>query len=384
MILSSQKDTPHLIILFVNIKILLFMLLLGHVDIIMFFTYIAENVYIILIGEKCVSKIHDVAKRANVSIATVSRVLNPGGHKVNPETAEKVREAVKELDYRPNALARALQMKKTMTIGVIIPDISNHYYAEIVRGIQSAADGAGYNIILQNTDRDQDQIVKSIYLLREKIVDGIIFSGGTINGYEPLSALKELRDRVVVIGRHDVDFPAIMVDNIAGATLAIEHLIDAGHSRIGLIGWSESSTTAKDRLSGYKNALAQNSCHFDESLVCQGSLTPKSGYIQAKILLSQDKKPTAIFAGNDQMAFGVIYAAVEMGLRVPEDLAVIGFDNIPLSSFFVPPLSTIEVPMSTLGSDSMETLIGLIAGEQVPRIKLHETKLIVRKSTLNK
>lgn len=330
------------------------------------------------------SKIHDVAKRANVSIATVSRVVNPGRHKVNPETAEKVRAAVKELDYRPNALARALQMKKTMTIGVIIPDISNHYYAEIVRGIQGVADRAGYNIILQNTDRDPDQIVKSIYLLREKIVDGIIFSGGTINGYEPLSALKELRDRVVVIGRHDVDFPAIMVDNIAGATLAVEHLIEMGHSRIGLIGWSEKSTTAKDRLSGYKNALAQNSCPYDQSLICQGSLTPESGYNQAKILLSQENRPTAIFAGNDQMAFGAIYAAIEMGLRVPEDIGVIGFDNIPLSSFFVPPLSTIAVPMSALGSDSMETLMGLIAGEQVSRMKLHQTKLIVRKSTFNK
>ena len=330
------------------------------------------------------SKIHDVARRANVSIATVSRVLNPGSHKVNAETAEKVRQAVKELDYRPNALARALQMKKTMTIGVIIPDISNHYYAEIVRGIQSVADREGYNIILQNTDRNQDQIVKSIYLLREKIVDGIIFSGGTINGYEPLSALKELRDRVVVIGRHDVDFPAIMVDNIAGATIAVEHLIDTGHQRIGLIGWSEESTTAKDRLSGYKNALAQNSCQFEPSLVRHGKLTPASGCQEAKILLTQDNRPTAIFAGNDQMAFGVIYAAVEMGLRVPEDLAVIGFDNIPLSSFFVPSLSTIEVPMFTLGSDSMETLVRLIAGEQISRIKLHKTRLIVRKSTLNR
>lgn len=329
------------------------------------------------------SKIHDVAKLANVSIATVSRVLNESGHKVSSETAEKVRQAVKELDYRPNALARALQMKKTMTIGVIIPDISNHYYAEIVRGIQSVADRTGYNIILQNTDRNQDQIVKSIYLLREKIVDGIIFSGGTIHGYEPLSALKELRDRVVVIGRHDVNFPAIMVDNIAGATIAVEHLIEKGHRRIGLIGWSEHSTTAKDRLSGYKSALAQNSCPFEPALIRQGNLSPESGYKEAKILLSQDKPPTAIFAGNDQMAFGVIYAAIEMGLRVPEDLAVIGFDNIPLSSFFVPPLSTIQVPMFTLGAESMETLVSLMAGEDVPRIKLHKTNLVVRQSTRN-
>ncbi len=334
--------------------------------------------------EKPVSKIHDVARRANVSIATVSRVLNSADHKVSSETAEKVRQAIKDLDYRPNALARALQMKKTMTIGVIIPDISNHYYAEIVRGIQSVADREGYNIILQNTERKPDQIVKSIYLLREKIVDGIIFSGGTINGYEPLSALKELRDRVVVIGRHDVNFPAIMVDNIAGATLAVEHLVAVGHREIGFISWSENSTTAMDRLSGYRSALAQNSCHFEPSLIRQGKLTPESGYEQAKVLLAQRKKPTAIFAGNDLMAFGVIFAAIEMGMRVPEDLAVIGFDNIPLSSFFVPSLSTIEVPMFTLGSDSMETLVSLIAGQKISRIKIHKTNIVVRQSTIGK
>ena len=327
------------------------------------------------------SGIHDVAKRANVSIATVSRVLNASDHKVSAESTRKVLEAVEELDYRPNALARALQMNKTMTVGVIIPDISNHYYAEIVRGIQHVADSTGYNIILQNTERKQDRIVKSIYLLREKVVDGIIFSGGAIDGYRPLSALKELRDRVVVIGRHDVNFPAIMVDNILGASLAVQHLIDLGHQRIGFLGWSGNSTTAIDRLKGYTSALAQNSCTYDPSLVLEGNLTPESGYKLTKKLLSGANRPTAIFAGNDQMAFGVIYAAIEMGLNVPDDLAVIGFDNIPLSSFFVPPLSTIEIPMFSLGTNSMKTLINLMTGRETTRLNLHETKLIVRRST---
>jgi len=328
-----------------------------------------------------VAKIHDVAKLANVSIATVSRVLTPGNHKVNEDTAEKVRQAVKELDYRPNALARALQMKKSMTVGVIIPDISNHYYAEIVHGIQNVAEKKGYNIILQNTDRSNDQIVKSIYLLREKIVDGMIFSGGTINGYEQLSALKELHDRVVVIGRHDVNFPAVLVDNISAATQAVEHLIGIGHNRIGFLGWSEDSTTGMDRLSGYKNVLAQNGLKFEPSLVYQGELTPEGGYTAAKKILSSSNRPTAILAGNDLMAYGVIYAGIEMGLRIPEDLAVIGFDNIPLSSFFIPPLTTIEIPMFNLGTDAMNTLIGLINNDKVSKIKLHKTSLIIRKST---
>jgi len=275
-------------------------------------------------------------------------------------------------------------MKKSMTIGVIIPDISNHYYAEIVRGIQDVADKGGYNIILQNTDRRQERIVKSIYLLREKIADGIIFSGGIIHGFKPLSALNELRARVVVIGRHDVNFPAVMVDNIGGAALAVQHLIDLNHSRIGFIGGPENSTTASDRLMGYKSVLAQNGCVVNEKFITRGNLTPKSGYQAARKILEGKERPTAIFAANDQMAFGAIYAARQLGLNVPHDLAVVGFDNVPMSSYFVPPLSTIEIPMYGLGAKAMEMLINLISNKKIPRIKWFKTRLIARESSLKK
>ncbi|MEW6673610.1 MAG: LacI family DNA-binding transcriptional regulator [Thermodesulfobacteriota bacterium] len=328
--------------------------------------------------------IQDVARQAGVSIATVSRVLNNSAHKVNLETRDRVLKTVKELDYRPNALARSLQLKKTMTIGIIIPDISNHYYAEIVRGIQNVADQKGYNIILQNTERKPDRIVKSIYLLREKIVDGIIFSGGIIHGYEPLSALNELKDRVVVIGRHEVNFPAVVVDNIGGAALATQHLIDLKHTRIGFIGGPQNSTTGIDRLTGYKSTLAQNGYPYDECLVRRGNLTPKSGYQAAARLLSEKDRPSAIFAANDQMAFGTIYAAREMGLRVPEDLAVVGFDNVPLSSYFVPSLSTVEIPMNSLGAAAMDLLINLMANHNFSRMKWFKTRLIARESTAPK
>lgn len=330
------------------------------------------------------TKIQDVAALAKVSIATVSRVLNPSSHKVSAPTREKVLQAVKELDYRPNALARGLHMKKTMTIGVIIPDISNHYYAEIVRGIQDVADRKGYNIILLNTDRKQDRIIKSIYLLREKIADGIIFSGGIIHGFEPLSALKELRERVVVIGRHEVNFPAIMVDNIGGATLAIQHLIDLKHEQIGFIGGPKDSTSAIDRLVGYKSALAQNGYPIENHLIIAGNLTPKSGYQATRRLLEEKPKPTAILTANDQMAFGAMYAAQEQGLHVPDDLAVIGFDNILLSSYFIPSLSTVEIPMYNLGTGAMKMLVNLISGKRFSRVKWFKTKLIVRDSTLKK
>jgi LacI family transcriptional regulator len=328
------------------------------------------------------SNILDVALKAHVSIATVSRVVNNSDHKVNPTTREKVLEAIRELDYRPNALAKGLLMKKTMTIGIIIPDISNPYYAEIVRGIQDMADQAGYAVMLHNTDGKKERIIRYIYLLREKSVDGVIFSGGIINGYETLSILRELKERVVVVGRHEVDFPAVRIDNMGGATQAVQHLVDLGHRRIGCIGGPLASTTALDRLTGYRNALAQNGLAFEERLVKRGAWDPESGYQLAKQLLKSRKKPTAVFSINDQMAFGVIRAAKELGLKVPPDLAVVGFDNIPSGSYIDPPLTTVGIPMYDIGTAAMQMLIDLLSGEEFDKLRLFNTKLLIRESTV--
>jgi LacI family transcriptional regulator len=325
----------------------------------------------------------DVALKARVSIATVSRVVNKSLHKVNPATRDRVLKAISELDYRPNALAKGLLMKKTMTIGIIIPDISNPYYAEIVRGIQDVADREGYAITLHNTDGRQEGIIRYIYLLREKSADGIIFSGGIINGQETLSVLKELREKVVVIGRHGIDFPAVMVDNIGGMTQAVQHVIDIGHRQIGFIGGPDGSTTALDRLTGYSNAIARNGLMFAPRLVKKGTWTPESGYLLGTQLLKGKRRPTAIIAANDQMAFGAIKAAKELGLMVPEDLAVVGFDNIPLSSYFDPPLTTVEIPMQDLGAAAMRMLLNLISGEPFEKNKLFKTTLLVRGSTVS-
>ena len=326
------------------------------------------------------STILDVAHKAKVSIATVSRVTNNSPHKVNSVTRKRVLEAIRELDYRPNALAKGLLNKKTMTIGVIIPDISNPYYAEIVRGIQDLADQHGYAVMLLNTDRNQDRIIKHIYFLREKSADGIIFSGGIIHGDKVLSSLKELRERVVVIGRHKVDFPAIMIDNVGGATRATRHLLDLHHKRIGFIGGPNESTSGKQRLSGYKKALLQSGCPIDKHLIAKGDLTPTSGYLSARELLHREH-PTAIFAANDLMAFGVIRAANELGLKVPEDLAVVGFDNIPFSSYFEPSLTTVGIPMYHVGAASMEMLVNLISKKNAEKMRWFNTQLVIRDST---
>ncbi|MBS3906220.1 MAG: LacI family DNA-binding transcriptional regulator [Syntrophaceae bacterium] len=324
--------------------------------------------------------IRDVARKANVSIATVSRVVNNNPHKVNQATRKKVLEAIRGFDYRPNALAKGLLMKKTMTIGIIIPDISNPYYAEIVRGVQDMADQYGYAILLLNTDRNQDRIIRHIYFLREKSADGIIFSGGIIHGEKVLSSLKELIERVVVIGRHKVDFPAVIIDNVGGAMKATQHLIELNHKRIGFIGGPDKSTTAKERVSGYKNALIQRGYPMNSELTRKGDLTARSGYLLAKELI-QKEKPTAIFAANDLMAFGAISAAKESGLRVPEDLAVVGFDNILFSSYYVPPLTTVEIPMYHVGAAAMEMLVNLIAKKNAEKLRWFDTRLLVRDST---
>jgi LacI family transcriptional regulator len=335
-----------------------------------------------MILETIVANIQDVAARAKVSIATVSRVLNESNHKVRPQTRARVLAAVRKLNYRPNALARGLLMKRTMTIGVIIPDISNPYYAEIVRGIQDVADEKGYNILLQNTDRKQARIIKSIHLLREKIVDGVIFSGGIIHEFATLAALNELKERVVVIGRHEVNFPAALVDNIGGATEAIQHLIDLGHRKIAFIGGPKNSTTMIDRFKGYECALAQNGYPLKNNRLKWGDLTPESGHTAAKALLRQKDRPTAILAGNDMMAFGSLHAARMLGLTVPDDVAVVGFDDVPLCGFIQPALTTVAIPRYGLGAGAMQMLIDLISGSVFDRIRWFKTRLMARESTL--
>jgi LacI family transcriptional regulator len=184
-----------------------------------------------------------------------------------------------------------------------------------------------------------------------------------------------------VIGRHEVNFPAVLVDNIGGATLAVQHLADIGHRRIGFIGGPEASTTGADRLRGYQSALAQNGYPLEAQWIRLGNLTPRSGYEAAKKLLGERERPTALFAANDLMAFGAVYAARERKLRIPQEIAVIGFDNIPLSSYLVPSLTTVEIPMHSLGLAAMETLIDLISGKPFEWMRWFKTQLIVRGST---
>jgi len=326
--------------------------------------------------------IRDVARAAGVSIATVSRVINRTAHTVNEATRARVLEAVQELNYTPNAVAKSLSTSRVDTIGVIIPDISNPYYAEIVRGIQDGAEEAGYTVIIQNTDRSVQKTVRGINLFRERMADGVIFGGGVLPAAEAEHAMAGQKFRAVVIGRQQVCFPAVRIDNVAASVDAVRHLASLGHTRIAFFPGPRGSTTMEDRLQGYKEGLERHNCPYDDRLIVWGPLTLDDGYRRANELLSSlPVKPSAIIAGNDQLAIGVIRAASDRGLRVPHDLAVMGFDNIPLTAFYAPTLTTIDIPRYQMGVTAMRLLRQLIEGHEVAPVSWLSTRLIVRAST---
>jgi DNA-binding LacI/PurR family transcriptional regulator len=269
-----------------------------------------------------------------------------------------------------------------MTLGIIIPDISNPYYAEIVRGIQDAADTAGYAVLIQNTDRKIERIINHIYLLREKHADGIIFTGGIFNGRDLTETLSNLSTRAVAIGRIEGDFPSVRVDNAGAAHIAVEHLAGLGHKEIAFINGAVESTTMIDRLQGFRDALDRFRCPRRDKFILSGSLTLSGGYEGTKTLIGYGRRPTAIITANDQMAFGAVKAVKEAGLRIPRDIALIGFDNVPLCSYFEPSITSVEIPKYKLGAAAMETLVDLIQGREIEQTRWFKVSLIKRESTI--
>lgn len=323
----------------------------------------------------------DVARLARCSITTVSRVLNNSSHKVKDETRRRVLDAIGELDYRPNALAKSLLSKRTMTIGAVVPDISNPYYAEVVRGIQDAADQEGYTVLIQNTDRLSNRLLRGIHILREKNVDGFIFTGG-FHGMEGIGELlRELKERTVVIGRLEEHLPSVRIDNEQASILAVGHLAQKGYRQIAYVSGALHSTTMVDRLSGFRKALKQFSLEETSGYIQEGTQTLQSGYEAMKRLLALPKKPEAILFANDQMLFGAMKALSEEGFRVPKDFAVIGFDNVPLCSYFEPTITSIEIPKYELGQAATRILFSLIRGESPQNTLWFPVRLIEREST---
>jgi LacI family transcriptional regulator len=324
----------------------------------------------------------DVAERASVSVTTVSHVVNKT-RPVSDELRQRVLTAMDELGYQPNLLARSLRRGHTHTIGMIVPDSTNPFFAEVARGVEDTSFKQGYSVILCNSDGDLDKEVFYANVLAERRVDGILFVAAGIST-EQIRDLQARRMPVVVVDREipDVAVDSVLADNARGGKSATRYLIDLGHRRIGCIVGPSDVTPSAERITGYRQALDEGGIPVDEALIVKGDFQYESGYQAACQLLAMDDPPTAIFACNDLMAVGAISAAVEVGRRVPTDLSVVGFDDVRLASFANPPLTTIVQPKYEMGVIAATMLLERIREHEIPpRRQMLDTSLLVRRST---
>ncbi len=305
--------------------------------------------------------IYDVARAAGVSTTTVSHVLNGTRH-VSEETQQRVLEAVKELRFRPNSLARSLVRQETRTIALIVPDNVNPFFAELARGIEDFGFGAGYSVILCNSDRDTNKELAYLDMLISKRVDGIIYMTMSTH-LDQLQPLLDNRIPLVTFDREYQGIDAILLDNAQGGYDATQHLISLGHRRIATIGGPDAKTRSHERIRGYERALAEAGLAIDPQLVLAGDWTYESGVVAARQIVELRVPPTAIFACNDMMAIGAMTALREHGLGVPEDMSIVGFDNISLATFLFPPLTTLATPLVEVSQRLCQLLLDRINGQ---------------------
>lgn len=326
--------------------------------------------------------ISDVAAAAGVSVATVSRVIN-GNANVSPETLMKVTKAIQELNYRPNLLGRDLRRTRSERVLVLLPNISNPFYSEIVKGIEDVANRNGYSIMLCNTDSDIKRERTYIKMLKTRLADGAILMASEMSCEE----LTELSKEVLIVQcceyKEGVPLPHVSIDNEKAAYKATNHLISLGHRKIAFIGADNQFLSSNLRETGYKRALSDAGIEINPEYICYGDYGYKSGLRNMKKLLILPERPTAVFCISDVMAIGAIRCAMEENLKVPDDLAVCGFDNIHFSWMFTPSITTISQPMYDLGCTAMDALINIIEGKSIETMNYFlEHELIIRGSTL--
>ncbi len=323
----------------------------------------------------------DVAERASVSVTTVSHVLNKTRF-VNRNLVRRVENAFRSLGYQPNALARGLRRRETRMLGMVVPDNSNLYFAELARSIEDACFECGYSVILCNSDEDAAKESAYLSLLAEKRVDGIVFvaSGSDRSGVQ---AFLQHKIPMVVLDRElkGTKCDSIVVDNRHGGRQATLHLISGNHRRIGCICGPKNLTSANERLQGYKDAISEARLPVDPALIQIGNFHIQGGYAAVQALLNLPNRITAVFASNDLMAVGALRGIAARGLRVPEDVAVVGFDDIALAKYTEPPLTTVMQPIREIGKLATELVMARVNGERrEPQRHRLKTSLVIRES----
>jgi LacI family transcriptional regulator len=326
----------------------------------------------------------DVARKAGVSQSTVSRVLNNYPF-IKNSTKEKVLLAINELGFTRDEIARSLVEKKTRSIGLIVGDISNLFFAESAGVIIEQAQKLDYDVVICNTNHDDENLDKSINTLIGKRVDGIIVASVKRND----TKIKQLHDMgfPIVLYNSSIDDPQanfVVIDNIKGAKLAINHLVELGHKKISYIAGPFKYLTTYQRFAGYREALLQHGIPYEEELVYNGEFSYQKIFEYTKDLLNKKNRPTAFLAVSDQMALAILDAAASLNLKIPKDVSVVGFDDISLASNHFIGLTTVSQHMELMASLALEKLIDLIDCETVPSVPIQiilEPELKIRKTT---
>jgi LacI family transcriptional regulator len=324
--------------------------------------------------------LNDIAKESGLSVSTVSRVLNKktDRYRISKETERIVLKTAKDLSYRPNQLARGLRLKKTHTIGLIAPDLSNPFFAQIVKTIQSEAHKLGYSLVVCDSDEDLELEVEHSGLLLSKGVDGlIVMPVGREHGH--LESILENGTPMVVLDRafEELKTNTVVIDNYGGSLEAVNLLIENGHTHIAIIQGLPDTLTSRARLQGYLDALKNHSIPLDVSLIVGKDFRKENGYIETKFLLKNEKPPTALFTTSDLITLGALQAVAEEGLEIPRDISIVAFDDLEGVDYFRCPITAVSQPRETMG----QMAVKLLAAElRDPGAK--EVRTIVLKATL--
>ncbi|QCU72817.1 LacI family transcriptional regulator [Luteimonas yindakuii] len=320
--------------------------------------------------------IKDVAREANVSVATVSRALN-GHENVAPDVRQRVLEVADRLQYSPHHAARSLSSRRTQTIGVVLPDLYGEFFSELMRGIDAVAREAGRHLLVSSYHGNPDEQGAALRAMRGR-VDGLLLMSPFVADADPLAGQALGMPAVLLNSGARAGLPALNVDSYHGARTMTRHLLSAGHSRIAFIAGPTDNFDAHERLRGYRDGLADSG---SAPWVLPGDFDEASGHAAGRKLLESGERPDAVFAANDMMALGCLFAFNQAGVRVPHEIALAGFDDIPLARYVHPGLTTMRVDIAALGARALRTLMAQLADPDTPvAAERLEVALVVRQS----
>ncbi|WP_336771369.1 LacI family DNA-binding transcriptional regulator [Paenibacillus sp. MMO-58] len=326
--------------------------------------------------------IYDVAKEAGVSIATVSNAINGKGN-VSKKRREQIFKIMEQMNYQPNVNASALMGKKTYTLGLLIPDISNPFFSEIARAIEDQAHQLGYSVIMCSTDNKDERVERYIALLEQKNVDGILIGTG-VDNLDILTNLQARKIPIVMISREAsaLEVDTVVADDYVGGLMAAQHLIEMGHTRIAILSEQLKVSSARERIRGFKQGLQDRQISFDDRNLVICDYMVEEGRRGAGELLGRGDRPTAIFCCNDVLAIGAMQEARSLGIKVPEELSIVGFDDTILAAVVDPPLTTVAQPIASMAKQAFQLMISnLDEAEPVKKRIVLRPEINIRQST---